>query len=182
MVELYFHSPIRLYGMVINYVQGQLFFSLALQPQFWPSPTSMKLSVSLQFSRSWTVGRTPWTGDQLVARHLPVHKHRNTHTHTHTQTLNIHALGGIRTHDPGYRERAGSNLPLRYLVHSSKCHNYFGFSVYHILQQNWNAVFIKHWLICPIFSYILVLKNCFAAYFVHPCITRISVFNVPVSE
>jgi hypothetical protein len=27
---------------------------------------------------------------------LPVHKHRKTHT----QTLNIHALGGIRTHDP----------------------------------------------------------------------------------
>jgi hypothetical protein len=30
-----------------------------------------------------------------------VHKHRKTHTHT--QTLNIHALGQIRTHDPGFR-------------------------------------------------------------------------------
>jgi hypothetical protein len=29
-----------------------IFFSLALQPQFWPWPTSMKLSVSLWFTRS----------------------------------------------------------------------------------------------------------------------------------
>jgi hypothetical protein len=45
---------------------------------------------------SRTVGRAPWTGDQIVARPLPVHKHRkNART---TQTLNIHALSGIRTH------------------------------------------------------------------------------------
>jgi hypothetical protein len=63
---------------------------LALQPKFWPWPTSMKLSVSLHFARSLTVSRTPWTGDQLIARPLPVYKHRKTHTHT--QTPNIHAL------------------------------------------------------------------------------------------
>jgi hypothetical protein len=35
-------------------------------------------------TRSRTVGRTPWTDDQLVARPLPVHKHRKTHTqHKH---------------------------------------------------------------------------------------------------
>jgi hypothetical protein len=56
---------------------------LALQPTFGPWPTSMKLSVSLQFTRSWTFGRTPWTGDQLVARPLPVRKHRKTHIHKH---------------------------------------------------------------------------------------------------
>jgi hypothetical protein len=35
------------------------------------------------YSVSWsfTGGRTPWTGDQLVARPLPVHKHRKTRTH-----------------------------------------------------------------------------------------------------
>jgi hypothetical protein len=38
-------------------------------------------------------------GDELVARHLPVHKHRKMHT----QTLNIHALSGIRTQDLGFR-------------------------------------------------------------------------------
>jgi hypothetical protein len=90
------------------------FFSLALQPQFGPWPTSMKLSVSLLFSRSWSVGRTPWAGDQLVARPLPVHKHRKTHPHT--QTLNIHALNGIRTHYPGYRasEDSACLRPLGY--------------------------------------------------------------------
>jgi hypothetical protein len=59
------------------------FFPLALQPTFGPWPTSIKLSVSLQFTRAWTFGRTPWTGDQLVARPLPVHKHRKTHIHKH---------------------------------------------------------------------------------------------------
>jgi hypothetical protein len=53
------------------------FFPLALQPQFGPWPTSMKLSVSLQFTKSQTVGRTPWKGDQLVARPLPVHIQRD---------------------------------------------------------------------------------------------------------
>jgi hypothetical protein len=60
-----------------------IFFSLALQPQFVPWPTSMKLFVSLRFSRSYAVGRTPWAGDQLVARPLHVHKHRKRYTHTH---------------------------------------------------------------------------------------------------
>jgi hypothetical protein len=59
------------------------FFFLALQPTFGPWPTSVKLSVSLQFTRSWTFGRTSWMGDQLVARPLPVHKHRKTHIHKH---------------------------------------------------------------------------------------------------
>jgi hypothetical protein len=44
-------------------------------------------------TRSRTVGRTSWMGDQFVARPLPVHKHRKTHTH------HIHARGGIQTHD-----------------------------------------------------------------------------------
>jgi hypothetical protein len=43
-------------------------------------------------TRSRSVGRTPWTGDQLVARPLPVHKHRKTHT---TQTFNIHPWVGF---------------------------------------------------------------------------------------
>jgi hypothetical protein len=77
-------------------------FFLGATAQFGLWPSSMKFSVSLRFSRSWTVDRTPWAGDQLVARPLAVHKHRNTHTYT--QTLNIHALSGIRNHDPSVRE------------------------------------------------------------------------------
>jgi hypothetical protein len=60
----------------------------------------MKLSVLTSVTRSRTVGRTPWTGDQLVARPLSIHKHKNAHT---TQTLNIHAQSGVRTHGPGVR-------------------------------------------------------------------------------
>jgi hypothetical protein len=36
-------------------------------------------------TRSRTVGKTPWTGDQLVARPLPLQKHRKAHKHTHTE-------------------------------------------------------------------------------------------------
>jgi hypothetical protein len=40
--------------------------------------------------------------DQLGARPLP--KHRTTQTQNkHIHILNIHALCGIRTHDPGFR-------------------------------------------------------------------------------
>jgi hypothetical protein len=49
---------------------------------------------------------TPWASDQLVARHL--YLHTNTEKLTHKQTLNIHALSGIRTHDPGFRANEDS--------------------------------------------------------------------------
>jgi hypothetical protein len=52
----------------------------------------------------WTVGSTPWTGDQ-PCRKSSNYTQDNTHTHTqnkHTQTS--HALSGIRTHDPSVWE------------------------------------------------------------------------------
>jgi hypothetical protein len=59
------------------------FFHLAVQPNSGLG----RLHETLYFTtvtRSRTVGRTPWTGDQLVARPLPVHKHRKMHTqHKH---------------------------------------------------------------------------------------------------
>jgi hypothetical protein len=55
----------------------------------------------------FTDGRTPWTGDQLVSRPLP--KHRTTQTQNKRMYIpNIHALCGIRTHDPGFRESEDS--------------------------------------------------------------------------
>jgi hypothetical protein len=48
-----------------------------------------------------TDGRTPWTDDQLVTRPLPVQKHRKTHIYIYK--YHIHALSGIRTHDPSFR-------------------------------------------------------------------------------
>jgi hypothetical protein len=70
-----------MFSVKSSYCLLHIFFSLALQPQFGPWPTSMKLSVSLRFSR------TPWAGDQLVARPLPVHKHRKMHTHIHYTSM-----------------------------------------------------------------------------------------------
>jgi hypothetical protein len=72
-----------------------IFFSLALQPPW-------ALVSDFQFHDHFTDGRTPWTRDQLVARPLP--KHRTTQTQNkHIHIPNIHALCGIRTHDPGFR-------------------------------------------------------------------------------
>jgi hypothetical protein len=56
-----------------------------------------------------------WASDQLVARPLP--KHRTTQTQNkHIHTPNVHALCGIRTHDPGYRASEDSSClrPLDY--------------------------------------------------------------------
>jgi hypothetical protein len=61
------------------------FYPLALQPNSGLG----RFHESFRFTsvtRSRTVGRTPWTGDQLVARPLCVHKHRKTHTQHKHQT------------------------------------------------------------------------------------------------
>jgi hypothetical protein len=66
----------------------------------------------------YTAGRTPRTRDQPVARPLPIHKT----TQTQNKRTNIHALSGIRTHDP--RVRAGEdNSCLGQLGHCDR-HNY----------------------------------------------------------
>jgi hypothetical protein len=80
--------------LLIHYFYGDCFFlsecflffflfRLALQ-----SNSSLgRLHETFRFisvTRSRTVGWTPWTSDQFVARPLPLHKHRKTHTqHKH---------------------------------------------------------------------------------------------------
>jgi hypothetical protein len=78
-----YNNMTELWNYQVGAAQASLnfFFPLALKPQIGPWPTSMKLSVSFQFTRSWTLRRT-WAGD-LVVRPLPVHKHRKTYTHKH---------------------------------------------------------------------------------------------------
>jgi hypothetical protein len=50
----------------------------------------------------FTDSTTPWTSDQPVA--MPLSKHRTTQTQNkRIQTSNIHALIGIRIHDPSVR-------------------------------------------------------------------------------
>jgi hypothetical protein len=66
------------------------FFWMALQP-LWAL-------ASFRFPDLFTIGTTPWTSDQLVARPLP--KHRTAQTQNkHIYIPNIHALSGIQTHD-----------------------------------------------------------------------------------
>jgi hypothetical protein len=65
----------------------------------------------------FTGGRTPCTSDQPVTRPLP--KHRTTQTQNkRVCTLNIHALNGIRTHDPSVRVTEDSSC----LRPSGHCH------------------------------------------------------------
>jgi hypothetical protein len=85
-----------------------LFFSLALQPPW-------ALASVFQFHDHFTDGGTPWTSDWPVSRPLP--KHGTTQTQNkHIHTPNIHALCGIRTHDPSFRtSEDGTRLrPLGY--------------------------------------------------------------------
>jgi hypothetical protein len=72
-----------------------IFLSLTLHPQFGPWPTSMKLSVSHQLSRSTCT---------------------QTQKNAHTQILHIHAQSGIRTNEPGFRasEDSACLRPLGY--------------------------------------------------------------------
>jgi hypothetical protein len=80
---------------------------MALQP-LWVLAT-------IQSPDLFTIGRTPWTRDQLVVRPLP--KHRTTQTQNkHIYTLDIRVLSGIRTHDHSARAREDSSClrPLGY--------------------------------------------------------------------
>jgi hypothetical protein len=49
----------------------------------------------------WTFDRTPWAGDQPVARPLP--------TQENTTRTYIHASSGIQTHDPSVRAAEDSS-------------------------------------------------------------------------
>jgi hypothetical protein len=77
-------------------------FSTALPAHSGPRPL-------IQFrNHFFTDGRTPCTSDQPAPRPLP------THTTTQTQkkrtyTPNIHALSGIRAHDPSVRANEDSS-------------------------------------------------------------------------
>jgi hypothetical protein len=64
-------------------VTTKFYFPLALKPNSGLGRLHETFGFT-SVTRSRTLGGTPWTGDQLVARPLPVHKHRKTHTqHKH---------------------------------------------------------------------------------------------------
>jgi hypothetical protein len=78
-----------------------IFFSLALQPQFEPWPTSMKLSrfTSVFLDLIQSVGLL----GRVISSSQGLYLYTKTEKRARTHTLNIHALSGIRTHDPGFR-------------------------------------------------------------------------------
>jgi hypothetical protein len=90
---------------------------------------SVKRFVSLQFFNSKTVGRSPRMGDQPVARPLPLQ----------TQT-NIHALSGIRTHDPSVRA-SEDNSCLRRRGHCDRRDNIYSSLniVFQIRRMKWSG-------------------------------------------
>jgi hypothetical protein len=110
-------------------------------------------------------GRTPWTSDQLVARPLPLFRTTQTQNkHMHTQ--NIHALCGIRTHDPGFRasedstclrplgyrdRRAGTLLIINFNVSVTiaVCYKHYGF-----FQQSHKIISTENITKSPLFSHL----------------------------
>jgi hypothetical protein len=71
------------------------YFSLLLLP-LW------SIRLIYQFLDHFTDNRTPWMGDQLIARPLP--KHRTTQTQNkRIHTPNIHDLCGIQTYYLGFQ-------------------------------------------------------------------------------
>jgi hypothetical protein len=90
-----------------------LFFSLSLQPKFEPRPTSMKLPFHFSFlDLRQSVGLL----GRVISSSQGLYLYINTEKHTHTQTLNIHALSGIRAHDPGFRAGTVIGVQLCYLA------------------------------------------------------------------
>jgi hypothetical protein len=67
----------------------RIYLSMALQPFVGPWPL-------FSFLILYTSGRTPWMGDQPVARPLPTQNNKNR-INAHPD---IHNSSGIRTHDP----------------------------------------------------------------------------------
>jgi hypothetical protein len=64
---------------------GTVYLSTALQPSVGPYP------LFFQFLDFYTVGRTPWTGDQPVAR--PLHAHRRAQAQNKRIQISIPLVG-----------------------------------------------------------------------------------------
>jgi hypothetical protein len=85
------HAKVRNFNFAFTFLGANKgiyeynYLSTALQP-LWTMATFF------QFLNTYTIGRTPWTGDQPVARPLPTHRSTQTQNKPHT---GIHASSGI---------------------------------------------------------------------------------------
>jgi hypothetical protein len=68
-------------------------FPLALQPNSGLGHLHETFHFT-SVTRSRTVGRNPWTGDQLITRPLPVHKHRKMHPPPQERAPSTHWILG----------------------------------------------------------------------------------------
>jgi hypothetical protein len=118
----------------IDSVHRSLFFFF----NGFSSSFSAQASYSVPYS-FFTDGRAPWASDQPVARPLP--KRRTTQTQNkRIHTPNIHALSGIRTHDPSFRASEDSSC-LRPRDHCDR-HRFLYASIIITLQSSSHSVHI----------------------------------------
>jgi hypothetical protein len=79
------HSPASLQPTQTGNVnQKYLRISLFLFATIWELAPTLEHRADFSVSWSFTDGRTPWTGDQLVARPLPKHRTTQTQKNAHT--------------------------------------------------------------------------------------------------
>jgi hypothetical protein len=85
-----------------SFLQTPVTSLLLLLLLLWFYSPLLGLDLFFSFLIPYTVGRTPWTGDQPVARPLPAHRT--------TQTQTSMPLSGIRTHDISVRASEDSSF------------------------------------------------------------------------
>jgi hypothetical protein len=83
-----------------------LLLLLLLLLLLWMYSSLMGLGRFFSFLIFYTVGKTPLTGDQRIARTLPTQDNTNR---INAHNTDIHALSGIQTYDP--RVRASEDMP-----------------------------------------------------------------------
>jgi hypothetical protein len=70
----------------------------------------LNLGCFFSFLIIYTVGSTPWTGDQPVGRLIPAHTEQHKHKiHVNARNTEIRALSGIRNHDPSVQASEDSS-------------------------------------------------------------------------
>jgi hypothetical protein len=95
----------------------------------------------------YTVGRTPWTGDQPIAR--PPLTHRKHKHRVNAHNTDIHALSGIRTHNPSVQASKVSSC-LRLHGHCDR--NFFPFTAN--IKHAWKFPFTSSvCLLCVMLRY-----------------------------
>jgi hypothetical protein len=94
-VALYRSAWVRYFGLCSSSVTTLLLL-------LWLYNSFLGIGRFFSFLILYTAGRTPWRGDQSVARPLPTHR-------TDAHNTDIHALRGVRTHNPRFRAREDSS-------------------------------------------------------------------------